>query len=103
MFAKLVNKNAIKHQKVVPYPKNFHNPYIPSLPGKKPHGPSIWIFKPCASMNSFRSNILKTKINSVLRSKIKVLLWILRGGENCFEDFEIPFLKDRKLSVLRCN
>jgi hypothetical protein len=31
-FAKLVNKNAIKHQKGVPSPKNFHNPYIPSLP-----------------------------------------------------------------------
>ncbi len=26
-FAKLVNKNAIKHQKGVPSPKNFHNPY----------------------------------------------------------------------------
>jgi hypothetical protein len=37
MFSKLVNKNAIKHQKGVPSPKNFHNPYIPSLPkfGKK--------------------------------------------------------------------
>jgi hypothetical protein len=32
IFAKLVNKNAIKHQKVVPSPQNFHNPYIPSLP-----------------------------------------------------------------------
>jgi hypothetical protein len=32
LFAKLVNKNAIKHQKVVSSPKNFHNPYIPSLP-----------------------------------------------------------------------
>jgi hypothetical protein len=32
IFAKLVNKNAIKHQKVVPSPKNFHNPSIPSLP-----------------------------------------------------------------------
>jgi hypothetical protein len=31
-FEKLVNKNAIKHQKAVPSPKNFHNPYIPSLP-----------------------------------------------------------------------
>jgi hypothetical protein len=31
IFAKLVNKNAIKHQKGVPSPKNFHNPYIPSL------------------------------------------------------------------------
>jgi hypothetical protein len=31
-FAKLVNKNAIKHQKGVPSPKNFHNIYIPSLP-----------------------------------------------------------------------
>jgi hypothetical protein len=27
MFAKLVNKNAIKHQKGVPSPQNFHNPY----------------------------------------------------------------------------
>jgi hypothetical protein len=30
IFAELVNKNAIKHRKGVP-PKNFHNPYIPSL------------------------------------------------------------------------
>jgi hypothetical protein len=27
-FAKLVNKNATKHQKGVPSSKNFHNPYI---------------------------------------------------------------------------
>jgi hypothetical protein len=32
IFARLVNKNAIKHQKVVPSPKNLQNPYIPSLP-----------------------------------------------------------------------
>jgi len=32
IFAKLVNKNAIKHQKGVPSPQNFHNLYIPSLP-----------------------------------------------------------------------
>ncbi len=32
IFAKLVNKNAIKHQKGVPSPKIFYNPYIPSLP-----------------------------------------------------------------------
>jgi hypothetical protein len=32
IFAKLVNKNAIKHQKGVPSPQNFYNPYIPSLP-----------------------------------------------------------------------
>ncbi len=32
IFAKLVNKNAIKHQKGVPSLQNFHNPYIPSLP-----------------------------------------------------------------------
>jgi hypothetical protein len=31
-FAKLVNKNAIKHQKGVPFPKKFYNPCIPSLP-----------------------------------------------------------------------
>jgi hypothetical protein len=31
MFSKLVNKNAIKHQKGVHSPKNFHKPYIPSL------------------------------------------------------------------------
>jgi hypothetical protein len=30
-FAKLVNKNAIKHQEGVPSPQNFYNPYIPSL------------------------------------------------------------------------
>jgi hypothetical protein len=29
---KLVNSNAIKHQKGVPSGKKFHNPYIPSLP-----------------------------------------------------------------------
>jgi hypothetical protein len=32
IFAKIVIKNAIKHQKGVPSPKNFHNPYIPFLP-----------------------------------------------------------------------
>ena len=32
IFAKLLNKNAKKHQKDVPSPKNFHNPHIPSLP-----------------------------------------------------------------------
>ena len=51
-FAKLVNKNAIKHQKGVPSPKNFHNPLytLPSKTWQKPHGPSLRIFKPCASM-----------------------------------------------------
>ncbi len=34
IFEKFVNKNAIKHQKGVPSPKNFYNPYIPSLPLK---------------------------------------------------------------------
>jgi hypothetical protein len=32
IFSKLVNKNAIIHQKGVPSPQNFHNLYIPSLP-----------------------------------------------------------------------
>ena len=32
IIAKLVNKNAIKHQKGVPSQKIFYNPYIPSLP-----------------------------------------------------------------------
>jgi hypothetical protein len=32
IFAKLVDKNAMKHQKGVPSPKNFYNHYIPSLP-----------------------------------------------------------------------
>jgi hypothetical protein len=31
-FAKLVDKNAIKQQKGVPFPKKFYNPCIPSLP-----------------------------------------------------------------------
>jgi hypothetical protein len=35
IFTKLVNKNAIKPQKGLPNPKNFHYPYIP-LP------PEIW-------------------------------------------------------------
>ncbi len=40
-FAKLVNKNAIKHQKGAPCPKFFTTTYIPYLPKflKKPHGP----------------------------------------------------------------
>jgi hypothetical protein len=52
IFAKLVNKNAIKHQKGVPSPQNFHNPYIPSLPksGKNLMDPPPGFFKPCASM-----------------------------------------------------
>jgi hypothetical protein len=32
IFAILVKKNAIKHQKGVPSTKNFHSPYIPFLP-----------------------------------------------------------------------
>jgi hypothetical protein len=32
IFAKFVNKYAIKRQKSVPSQKNFYNPYIPSLP-----------------------------------------------------------------------
>jgi hypothetical protein len=42
MFAKLVNKNAIKHQKGVPSHKIFSQPLY-TLPPKiwqKPHGPS---------------------------------------------------------------
>jgi hypothetical protein len=37
-FAKLVNKNAIKHQKGAPSSQNLYNPYIQSLPkfGKTP-------------------------------------------------------------------
>jgi hypothetical protein len=31
-FAKLVHKNAIKHQKGVPSPKNFHSPYLMDPP-----------------------------------------------------------------------
>ncbi len=31
-FAKLLNKNVIKHRKGAPSPLNFHNPYTPSLP-----------------------------------------------------------------------
>jgi hypothetical protein len=52
IFAKLVNKNAIKHQKGAPSPKNFHNPYIPSVPkfGKNHMDPPSGFFKPCASM-----------------------------------------------------
>jgi hypothetical protein len=45
IFAKLVNKNAIKHQKGVPSPKNFHNRYIPSLPKFGKNLFSSWIFK----------------------------------------------------------
>jgi hypothetical protein len=32
MFSKLVNKNSIKHQKVMPSPQSFYNPWIPYLP-----------------------------------------------------------------------
>jgi hypothetical protein len=52
IFAKLVNKNAIKHQKGVPSPKKCSQPLY-TLPPKiwqKPHGPSLKIFKPCATM-----------------------------------------------------
>jgi hypothetical protein len=47
MFAKLVNKNAVKPQKDVPSSYNFHNPFIPSLPkfGKNLMGP------PCGFSN----------------------------------------------------
>jgi hypothetical protein len=53
IFAKLVNKNAIKHQKGVPSPPpKFSQPLYTLPPNKpqKPHGPSPWIFKPCASL-----------------------------------------------------
>ena len=33
------------------FPKNFYNLYVPSKICQKPHEPSPWIFKPCASMN----------------------------------------------------
>jgi hypothetical protein len=53
-FAKLVNKTAIKHRKGVPSPQNQKcSQHLYTLPPKiwqKPHGPSPWIFKPCASM-----------------------------------------------------
>jgi hypothetical protein len=42
IFTKLVNKNAIKPEKGVPYPHKFGR--------NLPSGPSLWIFKPCASM-----------------------------------------------------
>ncbi len=29
---RILNKNATKHQNGVPSPKNFHKPYIPTLP-----------------------------------------------------------------------
>jgi len=38
-----------KNQKGLPFPKIFHNPYIPSLLGKNLMDMD-WIFKPCASM-----------------------------------------------------
>jgi hypothetical protein len=53
IFAKLVNKNAIKHQKDIPSPKNFHNPYIPSLlifGENLMDEPSLRILKLCPSM-----------------------------------------------------
>ena len=52
-FAKLVDKNAIKHQKGVPSPKNFHNPSIPSLPksGKNLMDPPPGFSKACAFMS----------------------------------------------------
>jgi len=52
-FAKLINKNAIKHQKSVPSPpKKCSQPLYTLHPKiwQKPHGPFPWIFKPCASM-----------------------------------------------------
>ncbi len=41
-FAKLVNKNAIKHQKGVPSPKKFSQPLytLPTKEWQKPHRPS---------------------------------------------------------------
>jgi hypothetical protein len=34
IFTKLVNRNAIKPEKGVPSPNNFHNPFIGTLPQK---------------------------------------------------------------------
>ncbi len=54
IFAKLVNKNAIKTPKRYTLPPKFSQPLytLPSTKGPKPYGPSPWIFKPCASMIS---------------------------------------------------
>ncbi len=48
-FCKICTKNATKKTKRFTLPKNFHNPYIPSLLGKNLMDMD-WIFKPCASM-----------------------------------------------------
>jgi hypothetical protein len=51
IFAKLVHKNAKKTLKGVAYPKNVHDPNIPSLPkiGETLMDPTPWIFKLCES------------------------------------------------------
>ena len=53
MFAKLVNKNARKHQKRCTIHKKISQPLftLPSKKWQKPHGLSPWIFKPCASIH----------------------------------------------------
>jgi hypothetical protein len=50
-FTWTVNKNAINTKKVYPPPKIFTTPiYPPSRNLEKPHGPSLRIFKLCASI-----------------------------------------------------
>jgi len=55
IFAILANKSAIKHPNGEPAPQKISQPLY-TLPPKicqKPHGPSPWIFKPCASRPVF--------------------------------------------------
>jgi len=93
IFAKLVNKNAIKHQKGVPSPQNFYNRYIPSLPPKiwqKPHGPSLRIFKPCASMPDQKMDFcFVITVFDCSYSTLWWFDWVIRKGLHCEDRFRL--------------
>jgi hypothetical protein len=74
IFAKLVNKNAIKHQKGVPSQKNFHNPYIPSLPkfGKNLHDPPSRISNRVHLWGGGRGGGPKLNIDSIEKNTMTV-------------------------------
>jgi hypothetical protein len=58
-----------------PQKKKIHKPHEPSLPefGKKPQGPSLWIFNLCASMNLV---VKRNDFKSLASTKQEILLFI---------------------------
>jgi hypothetical protein len=103
IFAKLVNKNTLKRQKGVPSPKNFYNPFIPSLPkfGKNLIDPPSGFSKPCASMLGDYNNQLSFMI--IMKKLSNQPSFLCKVGHPCTRQpvFKIIFLT--KLSTDKPN